>query len=155
MGNDTLIERLLATIDTRDANAFAGFLTSDASFRFGNHPAVLGREAIDGDCRGISSKRSEVSAIVSKINGHCPMWSICTGLVTYTRHDGSTLQVPFANVLKLRRDAIYDYRIFVDNSALFPGLNRRPRVLPLINRAADRARTATSVTWIITTLRPM
>lgn len=120
MGNDTLIERLLATIDTRDANAFAGFLTSDASFRFGNFPAVIGREAIT----------AMVGEFFKAIRGVChrleDQWSlpgvaICAGLVTYTRHDGSALQVPFANVMKVRADGIYDYRIFIDNSALFPG----------------------------------
>jgi hypothetical protein len=48
-----------------------------------------------------------------------PDAAICIGVVTYTRHDGSTLQVPFANVMKLRPGGIHDYRIFTDNSALF------------------------------------
>ena len=47
MANDAFIRQLLTTIDSRDAKAFAAFLTSDASFRFGNHPAVVGREAIE------------------------------------------------------------------------------------------------------------
>ncbi len=118
MANDAFIRQLLTTIDTRDAKAFAGFLTSDASFRFGNHPAVVGREAIEatvGDffraIRSVSHRLEEQWSLPDVV--------ICTGLVTYTRHDGSTLQVPFANVLKLLGGAICDYRIFVDNSALF------------------------------------
>ena len=43
---------------------------------------------------------------------------ICHGMVTYTRRDGSTLTVPFANILKLRDGLIYDYRIFADISEL-------------------------------------
>lgn len=118
MANDAFIGQLLAAIDARDAKAFAGFLTSDASFRFGNHPAVIGREAI----------KVTVGDFFRAIKSVChrleEQWSfpevvICTGTVTYTRHDGSTLQVPFANVLKVRPAGIYDYRIFVDNSALF------------------------------------
>lgn len=38
--------RLLAVIDARDADGFVAFLTPDAEFRFGNAPAVHGREAI-------------------------------------------------------------------------------------------------------------
>ncbi len=118
MANEAFIRQLLATIDTRDAKAFAGFLTGDASFRFGNYPAVVGREAIEaavGDFfRAIKSLSHRLEEQWSQ-----PDVLICTGLVTYTRHDDSTLQVPFANILKLRRGAIHDYQIFVDNSALF------------------------------------
>jgi hypothetical protein len=39
--------------------------------------------------------------------------------VTYTRHDGSTLEVPAANILTLRDGLINEYLIYVDNSALF------------------------------------
>lgn len=118
MENEPFIRRLLATIDARDPKAFAGFLTSDAIFRFGNHPAVLGREAIEatvGDffraIKSVSHRLEEQWSLADVV--------ICTGMVTYTRHDGSTLQVPFANILKLRPPGICDYRIFVDNSALF------------------------------------
>ena len=40
------------------------------------------------------------------------------GQVTYTRHDGSQLSVPFANIFKLRDGLIGEYRIFGDFSAL-------------------------------------
>ena len=40
------------------------------------------------------------------------------GQVTYTRHDGSQLSVPFANIFKLRDNLIEEYRIFGDFSAL-------------------------------------
>jgi limonene-1,2-epoxide hydrolase len=39
--------------------------------------------------------------------------------VTYTRHDGSLISVPFANVFELRGDKITAYRIYIDNSSLF------------------------------------
>jgi limonene-1,2-epoxide hydrolase len=40
-------------------------------------------------------------------------------VVTYTRHNGSSLSVPFANVFELKGDKIASYRIYIDNSALF------------------------------------
>jgi hypothetical protein len=39
--------------------------------------------------------------------------------VTYTRLDGSTLTVPFANVFVLKGAEIQSYRIYIDNSPLF------------------------------------
>jgi hypothetical protein len=41
------------------------------------------------------------------------------GFVTYTRRDGSTLRVPFANVFHLEGGLVTRYLIFIDNSALF------------------------------------
>ncbi|HTT41349.1 MAG TPA: nuclear transport factor 2 family protein [Burkholderiales bacterium] len=118
MANDAFIKQLLATIDARDAKAFAGFLTSDATFRFGNHPAVLGREAIEATVGNFLRAIKSVSHALEE-QWSLPDVVICTGMVIYIRHDGGTLRVPFANILKLRPAGIYDYRIFVDNSALF------------------------------------
>lgn len=118
MAKDEFIGRLLAAIDARDAQAFAAFLTSDASFRFGNHPAVRGREAIAATVGDFFRAIKTVSHRLEE-QWSLPDVVVCTGMVTYTRHDGSTLEVPFANVLKVRADGIHDYRIFVDNSALF------------------------------------
>jgi ketosteroid isomerase-like protein len=118
MASEVFIRQLLATIDASDASAFAGFLTSDAIFRFGNHPAVVGREAIESR---VADFFKAIRSVSHRLEDHwsLPDTIICTGLVAYTRHDGSTLQVPFANILKLQPAGIYDYRIFVDNSALF------------------------------------
>lgn len=39
--------------------------------------------------------------------------------VTYTRHDGSTLTVPFANVFGMRDIRVAHYQIYADVSALW------------------------------------
>ena len=44
---------------------------------------------------------------------------VCEGEVTYIRHDGAAVTVPFANVFELRGRLIAVYRIFIDNSPLF------------------------------------
>jgi ketosteroid isomerase-like protein len=118
MADHTFINDLLAAIDRKDARAFAAFLTVDASFRFGNNPVVAGRDAIEAAAGGFFKAIKSVSHYLEN-QWSLPDAAICTGLVTYTRHDGSTLQVPFANVMKLRAGGIHDYLIFTDNSALF------------------------------------
>jgi len=40
-------------------------------------------------------------------------------MVTYTRHDSSTLTVPFANILRFEGDLIDEYLIFLDVSELY------------------------------------
>ena len=48
-----------------------------------------------------------------------PPWVACEGEVTYLRHDGSAVTVPFADVFELRGTLISIYRIYIDNSPLF------------------------------------
>jgi ketosteroid isomerase-like protein len=111
------IDALFLVIDRKDAAAFAGFLAEDARFRFGNLPAVEGRAAIREFVAGFFAGIRAVSHRVPDV------WQaddtvICRGEVTYTRHDGSTLTVPFANVLLMAGDRVRDYRIYMDASAL-------------------------------------
>jgi ketosteroid isomerase-like protein len=111
-------ESVFAVIDAADAAAFVDLLTPDAQFRFGNAPAVVGREAIHAAVAGF------FAAIASSRHRFIGHWNgtagaACEGEVTYTRHDGSILSVPFANVFELRGQKISEYRIYIDNSALF------------------------------------
>jgi len=111
-------ERLFAAIDARDADRFIAFLTADAEFRFGNAPAVRGREAIRAAVAGFFTM---IAGCRHRLRGQWngPGTTVGEGEVTYTRRDGRMLSVPFANVFKLRAGRIHDYQIFVDNSALF------------------------------------
>jgi len=118
MNDDLWLDRLMRCIDDKDAAAFANFLTDDARFRFGNAPSVHGREAIRVS---VTSFFEAIAALAHQLQER---WSIdevaiCTGMVTYTRRDGRKVSVPFANVLKLRAGLIYDYQVYIDNSALF------------------------------------
>jgi ketosteroid isomerase-like protein len=111
-------ERLFAAIDARDTAAFLNFLTADAHFRFGNAPTVIGSEPIAAAVEGF------FAAIASCRHQLLRTWSgtaaiACEGVVTYTRHDGSAVSVPFANVFELRGAKIAAYRIYIDNSPLF------------------------------------
>jgi len=117
MNDGGWLDKLMRCIDAKDAAAFAAFLTDDACFRFGNVPSVRGREAIE------VSVRSFFDAVTALAHQLQERWSIdevtiCTGMVTYTRRDGRMVSVPFANVLKLRAGLIYDYQVYIDNSAL-------------------------------------
>lgn len=117
--DDNWIDDLFASIDRKDHKAFAAFLEPDACFRFGNLPAVNGRPEIAEVTAGFFAA---IQGIRHRFDGRwlVPGTAIVTGNVTYTRHDGSTLDVPFANVLTLGESGgVADYRIFVDNSALF------------------------------------
>jgi ketosteroid isomerase-like protein len=109
---------LFAAIDAMDAAAFARYLTEDAVFQFGNVPAVRGRAAIEAF---VAQFFSALAAVEHRLEA---AWTqdgrtTCHGTVTYTRHDGSTLTVPFANVLYCEGGRVARYLIYIDNSALF------------------------------------
>jgi ketosteroid isomerase-like protein len=112
------IAALFAAIDRKDAEAFAEFVTEDARFVFGNLPAVEGRGAIRAFVAGFFDS-------IRAVSHHVPdAWQagnkvVCRGEVSYTRHDGSRLTVPFANVFLMAGDKVCDYRIYMDASALY------------------------------------
>lgn len=105
-------------VDAADAAAFVDLLTPDAQFRFGNAAPVIGSDAIRAVVAGF------FSAIGSSRHELIKVWQDaaaagCEGVVTYRRHDGTSLSVPFANVFELEGEKIAAYRIYIDNSALF------------------------------------
>jgi ketosteroid isomerase-like protein len=109
---------VFAVIDARDAAGFLALLTADAQFRFGNAPTLVGSDAIGtAVSRFFAAIASCNHRLIRTWDG--PAWVACEGEVTYLRHDGSTVTVPFADVFELRGALISVYRIYIDNSPLF------------------------------------
>ena len=111
-------EGVFETIDRKNLTGFLGFLTPDSEFRFANNQSVFGHVAVGAVVGGF------FSAIGGSKHRFIHAWedadaAVCEGEVTYTRHDGSTLTVPFVNVFYMQDDKISRYLIYVDNSALF------------------------------------
>ena len=110
--------RLFAAIDARDADAFARFITEDGEFRFANAAPLVGRAAIREGVAGFFAAIGGCRhRLIRTWTGHGT--AACEGEVTYTRRDGSTLTVPFANVFELDGGRIRSYRIYIDNTPLF------------------------------------
>lgn len=112
------IESLFNDIDKMDADRFAEYLDEDVSFRFGNAPAVTGkkavRDAVDGFFKSIKGIRH------TKLR----MWLhpdsvLYQGIVTYTRHDGSEVTLPYLNLFLLNGEKIKDYMIYIDINPLY------------------------------------
>ena len=113
-----MIIELFAAIDKKDAGKFASFLARDCVFRFGNLPDVVGQQAIRGFVAGFFDSIASISHDIQD-TWHVPGGVICHGQVNYVRKDGSTLTVPFANVLKTGSNQITEYLIFADTSKLY------------------------------------
>ena len=118
MATPAWVTTLFHALDAFDADTFASFLTDDAIFVFGNAEPVRGKHAIRDV---VASFFTSISAIRHDLleTWPLPQTAICRGTVTYTRHSGSQLCVPFANIFKLQNGLIQDYLIYVDNSRLY------------------------------------
>jgi len=111
------VEDLYRSVDAKDAEAFCGFLTDGASFRFANAEPVVGKDNVREAVSGFFSMVAGMSHRLDNV------WDqgddlISNGRVTYKRLDGTELSVPFATIFKLEDGKIADYLIYVDASAL-------------------------------------
>jgi hypothetical protein len=118
MKRDAWIKQLFQSIDDHNVEAFLAFLSNDVLFQFGNADPVKGKDvvgqAVSGFFGSLKALRHNVIETWEQ-----PGVVICRGTVTYTRHDSSTLNVPFANIFKLDADRIKEYLIYVDISQLY------------------------------------
>ena len=109
---------LFAAIDRQDGAAFVAFLTEDAIFRFGSAPPVQGRDAVQAAVEGFFSSIAGLSHSVTATIGQGDTL-VCEGEVTYERHDGSTISLPFCDVFEYDGDLISQYKIYLDIAPLF------------------------------------
>jgi ketosteroid isomerase-like protein len=111
-------QRLCATIDAKDTRGFAGYLADDCEFRFANGPSVSGHDAIgaavDAFWASIRASEHHVSECWSGADS-----AACEGTCTYTRHDGSTITLPFVDVLHFRGEKAAKYCIYMDVGPLY------------------------------------
>lgn len=112
------LKQIFKAVDSRDAEIFADYFSDDGVFRFANQPVVTGKQDIK---KFVSGFFVSVAAIEHQIEEQWPIdnGQACHGQVTYTRHDQSTLSVPFALVVKTGATGISEYLIFVDPSMLY------------------------------------
>ncbi|HVN47451.1 MAG TPA: nuclear transport factor 2 family protein [Bacteroidota bacterium] len=113
-----MIEGLFRAIDRKDANEFGSFLSEDCIFRFGNQASISGKQNVIPYVAGFFDSIQSLShELTDRWNMEGAI--LCHGYVTYIRHNGSRLKVPFANVFKLTGSQVREYLIFVDTSALY------------------------------------
>ena len=115
-GSDT--GGLFAAIDANDAAAFVSYLTEDAVFRFGSAPPVQGREAILEAVDGFFSTIAGCSHTISN-SLRSGSTLVCEGEVTYRRHDGSEISLPFTDIFEYDGDLIAHYKIYMDIGPLY------------------------------------
>ena len=110
--------KLFVSIDAMDMEGFLAPIAPDAEFRFGSAPVIHGHagieEAVGGFFTTIAGLQHELLRVV--VDGNCV---VCEGEVTYTRHDGSKITLPFCNVFETDSGLISVYRIYADIAPLY------------------------------------
>ena len=109
---------MFAAIDSKDTQAFVGFLTDDAVFRFGSAPAVRGREAILAAVDGFFGTIEGCSHDVQKTLASGSTL-VCEGEVTYRRHNDTEITLPFTDIFEYDGDLIAQYKIYIDIAPLY------------------------------------
>jgi ketosteroid isomerase-like protein len=111
---------LFAAIDAKDTEIFLSFLTEDAVFRFGSAPEAIGhdaiREGVDGFFASIAGSKHSIGNVIKSGST-----LVCEAVVTYQRHDGSELTLPFTNIFELNDELISHYKIYIDIAPLYAG----------------------------------
>ncbi len=111
-------EKLFVSIDAMDTEGFLSFIAPDAEFRFASAPPVSGHagigDAVQGFFSSISALSHDLGRMVAEGNT-----VVCEGEVTYTRHDGSRITLPFCNVFEIEDGLISLYRIYIDVAPLY------------------------------------
>lgn len=114
------VQELFQTIDARDAEAFAAYLTETGCFRYGSQAPVVGRRAVAehvaGFFFGLSGLRHELKGFWW---GEADALCFVQGEVTYFLADGREVTLPFLNLFRMAGERIDDYRIYADPSPLF------------------------------------
>ena len=111
-------EKLFASIDAMDTESFLSFIREDGTFRFGSSPSVTGhvaiREAVENFFASFAALKHDLQRQIADDNV-----VVCEGEVTYTRHDGSQITLPFANIFEIDDGLISLYRVYIDVGPLF------------------------------------
>jgi ketosteroid isomerase-like protein len=111
------VRDVFAAIDAMDAARFGTFLHPEVRFQFGNMPVVSGAGQATAFVAGFFESIAAIRHEVPDVFDWGDTWA-CRGRVTYTRHTGSTLEVPFANFFGLCDGRILSYQIYADTSQL-------------------------------------
>ena len=114
----TFVTEVYRSIDRQDSSSFARFITPEGSFRFANNPAVTGTAAIEAYVAGFFQSLKGIN------HSNLESWNtgdaiFVNGIVKYTRHNDTTLEVPFSCTWKMKDQLIDQYLIYIDSSELY------------------------------------
>ena len=111
-------QQIIDAIDSGDPSVYAKLLTDDSRFRFGNYPMVKGKEAIfKAQTDFFSSVKNTKHQILRTWKNENSM--VVDLLVTYIRHDGSTITLPVVDIFEIVDNKVDATIIYMDINPLY------------------------------------
>ncbi|ROS01303.1 SnoaL-like protein [Sinobacterium caligoides] len=110
-------EQIIAAVDSGDPNLYAKLLTDNSVFRFANYPPVKGKPDI------FSAQSDFYASVKSTKHEIIRVWQdnetiVADMLVTYVRHDGSTITLPVVDIFEIEDNKISATLIYMDINPL-------------------------------------
>lgn len=109
---------LFSAADSRNAERFGGFLAEDVIFRFGNSPVIHGKQAVIDSLNQFYEYLKHIRHDIVGIWNCDTTWIVETRAHYVDIYDRS-FSFPACNIMICEDELMGDYRIFVDNSAMF------------------------------------
>ena len=119
VGSADWLSGFTQAIDTRDVDELLPYFAVDASFRYGNRPAMIGHDQIRD---GIGAFYSGISGISHTAPHQCqPSDDVLVAefLTDYRRLDGQVVTLPGMGVFEFKDGLIQDYRVYADVMPVF------------------------------------
>ena len=111
------LTEIFKSIDEMDADTFVSFLSEDAVFRYGSQDAVEGKDAIrEYVAHFFTMVRGLTHTLTDTWEGEGSL--AVRGDVTYQKHDGGEVTIPFVDVMRFGDDGIREYLIHIDPAPL-------------------------------------
>ncbi len=120
-GREAWARRFFGTIDAMDSPGFAAFFTEGGSFKMGNAPAYVGRQAIEEFVRGFFAALQSLGHNITGL-WEGPGTFFSEGIVTYVTQDGQEISLPYLGIMEFDGELIANYRAYVDPAPLMAAL---------------------------------
>ncbi|QIX79781.1 MULTISPECIES: nuclear transport factor 2 family protein [Chryseobacterium] len=112
------LHTIIEAIDSGDPSQFAGLLTENSVFKFGNFPSAVGKSAIfKAQTDFFASVKSTKHTVLK--SWKAPDSIVAQMEVTYIRLDGSTVTLPVTDIFMLKNNKIDQTLIYMDIAPLY------------------------------------
>ncbi len=118
MNTDEFVRDYWLSIDALDMERFLSFFTPDCTMGFGSYPLVHGLEGVRGMIAPV------FAGVAGMRHRRVGLWveedaTLARGEVTYTRHDQSTVTLPFMTYFHFAQGRIQWTHVYIDIAPLY------------------------------------
>jgi ketosteroid isomerase-like protein len=110
------VRAMFDALDRGEIEQMVRYMTDDVVTAFGNFPELNGKAAFDMMFRDVAQSVSTVRHEIHDLwqVEHDPDVVVARLTVTYTRHDGRTINLPCCNVFRIRDNLVSHYSVYMD-----------------------------------------